>query len=196
MGRTVLVVEDTDLLRRMYTDRLTQDGYSVLDAADGLGALSILRNSTPDLILLDLVMPKMSGLEVLEMVKRDPRLSPVPVLILSNLGEDADIQRGIEMGAIDYLIKNDARPADVSAKIGEILKMTGGATSGGSTATYRLIIRDHEADADAFVADASLARRLWCPACEVELNLELAKESDRPGWYSAHVICPMCGREY
>lgn len=194
MSFTVLVVEDTELLRRMYSDRLTQDGYRALQAADGLEALAVLRTDTPDLILLDLIMPKMSGLEVLDLVKKDPRLKDIPVLILSNLGQDGDIQRGLEMGAMDYLIKNDARPADVSEKISMILKFAGSRAV--DKAAYRLAIRDREADADRFVEDAKLARRFWCPACEVELSLELLPQADRPGWYDAHLVCPMCAREY
>lgn len=190
----ILVVEDTDLLRRMYADRLTADGYRVIAAADGLEALSALRTDTPDLILLDLIMPKMSGLEVLELVKKDPRLKDIPVLVLSNLGQDTDIQRGLELGAIDYLIKNDARPADVAAKIQAILKLAGGRVSDGPK--FNLLVRDREADADAFVEHANLTRRMWCPACEVELVLELLPKADKAGWYDAHLLCPICGREY
>jgi len=194
MSMTVLVVEDTDLLRRMYSDRLETDGYRVLGAADGLEALSLLRTDTPDLILLDLIMPKMSGLEVLSLVKKDPRLKAVPVLILSNLGEDEDIRRGIELGAVDYMIKNDARPADVSEKISAVLRVAG--SRGGDRSSFKLVVRDREADADAFVSAANLTRRFWCPACEVELNLELLPQGERNGWYDAHLLCPMCGREY
>lgn len=193
MTQSVLVVEDTELLRRMYADRLTIDGFRVLTAADGLEALGILRSETPDLILLDVIMPTMSGLEVLERVQKDSRLQRIPVLILSNLGEDQDIRRCIEMGATDYLIKNDARPADISTKVSAILRSRGGKSD---AAVYRLMIRDREGDADRFVADAGLTRRLWCPACEVELNLELTPMPEAPGHYDAHIVCLMCGREY
>jgi DNA-binding response OmpR family regulator len=179
----------------MYADRLTADGYDVLVAGDGLEALSILRTQVPSLILLDLVMPQMSGLEVMEVIARDPRLSAIPVLILSNLGQDSDIERGMSLGAVDYLIKNDARPADVSLKIRSILSR-----STASVATdadvFRLVIRDREVDADRFVDAKGLPRRFWCPACEVELTIELVPQPSRPGWYDAHFICPSCGREY
>jgi len=193
MPSTILVVEDTELLRRMYSDRLSADGHRVLSASDGLEALSMLRAETPDLVLLDLVMPKMSGLEVLELMNKDPRLSRVPVLILSNLGQDDDIRRGLELGARDYLIKNDARPADIAAKIKRILAAT---AAKARAHAYQLQIRDREADADAFVAAAALPRRLWCPACEVELVLELTPLEAVPGHYDAHLLCTQCGRDY
>jgi DNA-binding response OmpR family regulator len=201
MNKTILIIEDTEVLRRMYSDRLAQEGYDVLVAANGAEALSMLRTNTPSLILLDLIMPVMSGLEVLDVVKRDPRLMSVPVVILSNLGQEEDIRRGIEMGAVDYLIKNDARPNDVASRINSILI---GAPSSESEAphddgptSYKLKIQDHEADADRFILDAHLHRRLWCKACEVELTLELVPKSERQhGWYDAHLICPSCNKEY
>lgn len=191
---SVLVVEDTELLRRMYADSLTQQGYRVLTASDGLEALSVLRTDTPDLILLDLIMPKMGGLEVIDLLKKDPRLSAIPVVILSNLGQDSDIQAGLSMGAVDYLIKNDVRPVDIAERVSGILKIRGAQDGAGTR--YRVTLRDYEGDADKLVADAGLTRRFWCPACEIELNLELVPDENRTGWYAAHFVCPLCNREY
>jgi CheY-like chemotaxis protein len=193
-GESVLVVEDTELLRRIYTDKLAQEGYKVFQAADGLECLNVVRTQPLDLILLDLVMPRMSGLEALEALKRDPRTKDIPVVILSNLGQDTDIQRGLDLGALDYLIKNSAKPADVSAKIRATLDSRG-QTHLEPTA-YKLVIADHEGDADAFIAAAKLPRRFFCPACEVQLVFEVMPRSDKPGWYEAHIVCPSCGREF
>lgn len=197
---TILVVEDTELLRRIYTDKLTQEGYRVLQAGDGLEAINTLRAESVDLVLLDLVMPRMSGLEAMDSLKRDPRTKDIPIIILSNLGQESDMERGMSMGAADYLIKNSAKPADVSVKIRRTLDRLARAQASQpaepSQLTFRVAIRDHEADADALVAHATLQRRFWCPACEVELNLEMVEKQDRPGWYDAHLMCPACGREY
>jgi CheY-like chemotaxis protein len=193
-GESVLVVEDTELLRRIYTDKLSQEGYKVFQAADGLECLNIVRTQTLDLILLDLVMPRMSGLEALEALKRDPRTKNIPVIILSNLGQDSDIQRGLDLGAVDYLIKNSAKPADVSAKIQATLATRDDTPV--EAVSYQLHLKDHEGDAEAFVAHAKLTKRFWCPACEVELAIELLPRPDKPGWYEAHMLCPSCGREF
>jgi CheY-like chemotaxis protein len=193
-GESILVVEDTELLRRIYTDRLSQEGYTVHQAADGLEALNQARSLHLDLILLDLIMPRMSGLEALEALKKDPRTKDIPVIVLSNLGQDADVQRGLSLGAVDYLIKNSAKPADVSAKIRVTLDAL--SETGTSASCYRLVVTDHEADADTFVEDQKLGRRFWCPACEVQLTLELVPRPERPGWFEAHVVCPGCGREF
>jgi CheY-like chemotaxis protein len=193
-GESILVVEDTELLRRIYQDKLTQEGYEVHTAADGLECLNVIRGNKIDLVLLDLIMPRMSGLEALEALKSDPRTKDVPVIVLSNLGQDADIQRGLDLGASDYLIKNAAKPADVSAKIAATLKLAADRMEQASG--YHLKVRDREGDADRLVADAKLPKRYWCPACEVELEIELLPRRDRPGWYDAHFVCPSCPRDF
>lgn len=194
-GERILVVEDTELLRRIYHDRLVQEGYAVATAADGLDAIQQMRAVPVDLVLLDLIMPRMGGLEVLETMKADPRLASIPVIVLTNLGEESSVERAIELGAADYLIKNQAKPAEVVEKIRLVLEHLGGSSSG-RVKSYRLLVRDRQADADAFIADAKLPRRFWCPACEVELVLELVPQPDREGWYDAHIVCPMCAREF
>lgn len=193
-GETILVVEDTELLRRIYQDKLQQEGYNVHTAQDGLECLNVIRSTKIDLVLLDLIMPRMSGLEALEAIKSDPRTRDVPIIILSNLGQDADVQRGLDMGASDYLIKNSAKPADVSAKIHATLQLA--ADRMADERGYRIGVIDHEHDADRLVADANMPRRFWCPACEVGLLLEMIPRKDRLGWYDAHFVCPGCGREY
>lgn len=191
---SVLVVEDTELLRRIYSDKLSQDGYQVLTASDGMEALAVLHANKVDLVLLDLIMPRMSGLEALEAIKADPRTREIPVIILSNLGQESDVERGLSLGAVDYLVKNEARPADVAEKIAATLDLMAGRQV--SESAYRVLLRDREGDADRLVTDASLPRRFWCPACEVELVVELLAKPNQPGWYDAHIVCPTCGKEY
>ncbi len=190
----ILVVEDTRLLRKIYSEKLTQEGYDVVSAGDGLEALEVLRSQPVDLVLLDLIMPKMSGLEVLESMKNDPRISQVPVLILSNLGQQSDIERGLELGAVDYLIKNEAKPAEVAEKIRLTLEFMAGRAA--SATSYRLVVKDREMDADRLIEDAGLPRRFWCPACEVELVIEIIPQAEKPGWYDAHILCPACAKEF
>lgn len=193
-GESILVVEDTELLRKIYQDKLIQEGYKVVPAANGLEALNYLRTEQVDLILLDLIMPVMSGLEALEAIKADPRTRDIPVLILSNLGQDGDIERGLSLGAIDYLIKNSAKPADVSEKIRLTLDFMSGRQA--TAPSFKMVLRDRVGDADRFIDHAKLTKRFWCPSCEVELTVELLPQAEKPGWYDAHLLCPMCGREF
>lgn len=193
-GKRILIVEDTELLRRMYRDRLVQDGYDVADVADGLSALALMRERSFDLLLLDLIMPRMGGLQVLEAVKQDPRTKDTPVLVLTNLGEEETIERAVALGAIDYLIKNETRPAAISDKVKLVLASFAKADSGDET--FVIYPDQSRGDVDAFVTQAGLKRRLWCPACESELAFEFIPDAKRPGWYQARVICPSCGKAY
>ncbi|MRS13029.1 MAG: response regulator [Actinobacteria bacterium] len=193
-GKRILVVEDTELLRRMYRDRLSQDGYQVSEAADGLAALSLLRDESFDVILLDLIMPRMGGIQVLEAVRKDPRTQSIPVIVLTNLGEESTIEQAVSLGAVDYLIKNETRPADVSDKVGMVLEAYSVTTEGADT--FTVYPDPSRGDVDALVHHADLKRRLWCPACENELALEMVPDAKRAGWYSARFICPTCGRTF
>ncbi|MBF4510112.1 MAG: response regulator [Aeromicrobium sp.] len=191
----VLIVEDTDLLRRMYRDRLSQDGYEVLEATDGLAALTVLRDERVDLILLDLIMPRMGGIEVLEAISADPRTKGTPVVVLTNLGEEDTIERAVALGALDYLLKNETRPNDVSEKVRLTLSAFH-APDEAATSAFRIRVRDREDDADALISHAELKRRFWCPACENELALELVPVPEHHGHYDARFICPACGRDF
>jgi len=191
-SHTILIVEDTELIRKIYADKLAQEGYQVQVASNGLEALNLLRAERVDLILLDLIMPVMSGLEALETIKADPRLQDIPIIVLSNLGQETDIERGLELGAMDYLVKNEAKPSDVVEKIALVLCHA--ANRANIAKSYRLYLRDREGDAEKFISENTLRRRFWCPACEAEYALELIPNSKRPGWFEAHLICDMCGK--
>jgi DNA-binding response OmpR family regulator len=101
----ILIIEDDRFLSSILKGRLEKEGFTVLQAFDGEEGLSVLRQGRPDLILLDLIMPKMSGFEVLQAISSDPELNTIPVMIASNLGQDSDIQKAKELGAIDYYVK-------------------------------------------------------------------------------------------
>jgi DNA-binding response OmpR family regulator len=101
----LLVVEDDPFLSSLLKVRLNTEGFTVLYAADGEAALTLLRGEKPDLMLMDLILPKKSGFEVMEAIQGDPQLNHVPIIIISNLGQDSDIARGKELGAVAYFVK-------------------------------------------------------------------------------------------
>ena len=101
----ILLAEDDRFLRKAAEATLRQNGFTVLTAVDGEEALRLARAEAPDLVLLDLIMPKMQGFEVLRTLKQDPATAGIPVIVLSNLGQDSDVQRALEAGAAAYLIK-------------------------------------------------------------------------------------------
>lgn len=101
----VLLVEDDRFLRKAADARLRQAGYTVLTAVDGEEALRLARAERPDLILLDLIMPKIQGFEVLRELKQDPATAPIPVVVLSNLGQERDMEQALKLGAHAYFVK-------------------------------------------------------------------------------------------
>jgi DNA-binding response OmpR family regulator len=105
VGARVLVAEDDRYLRRAAEARLRQQGFTVLTAADGEEALRVARSEKPDLILLDLIMPKVQGFEVLRALKEAEPTAHIPVIILSNLSQDSDRAQCLESGAAAYFVK-------------------------------------------------------------------------------------------
>ena len=104
---TILLVEDDPFLSSVLRMKLEKESFKVVRAADGDEALNFLTEQgvKPDLILLDLILPKKNGFEVLETIRQDPLLEKLPVIIISNLGQPSDIERGKALGVIDYFIK-------------------------------------------------------------------------------------------
>mgnify|MGYP001582453939 CR=1 FL=1 len=113
----VLIVEDEDFLAQVLTDNLTSEGYKVEVAIDGEEALEKIRTSQPSLILLDLLLPKLDGFQVLEEIKSNPDLKLIPVIVLSNLGADTDIKRALSLGAEDYFVKSQHPIAEVVERV-------------------------------------------------------------------------------
>lgn len=101
----ILLVEDEKFLSTILMNRLTKEGFVVVQAFDGQGALDLLKTEHPNLIVLDLILPKKSGFEVLEAISANPQLNQIPVVILSNLGQESDIEKAKALGAIEYHIK-------------------------------------------------------------------------------------------
>jgi len=118
----IMLVDDDPLLVRMYQKKLENDGYEVETADDGDVAVDKVKTFKPDLVLLDIMMPKVDGYKVLETLKKDKTTDRVPVIMLTNVGSsEEDVQRGMDLGAVAYLVKAGNRPSDVVAKVKEIL---------------------------------------------------------------------------
>lgn len=117
MPAKILLIEDEEVLCNLLEKRLTKEGYEISIARDGLDGLKKMREIKPDLILLDIVMPKMGGFEVLEEMKKDHDLEDIPVIIISNSGQPVEIDRAKELGVKDWLIKTEFDPQEVIEKV-------------------------------------------------------------------------------
>lgn len=117
MSKKILFIEDDGALQQAAGYMLEREGYIALSALDGDTALRVAKNEHPDLILLDLVLPKRSGFEVLKELKKDPELGKIPVIILSNLESNDDINKALEFGGTTYLVKSNYRLEEIIVKI-------------------------------------------------------------------------------
>ncbi len=118
----ILIVEDEEFLIRTLEDNLTAEGYTVDIAKNGDEAIGKIRKKKPDLVLLDILMPKKDGFYVLEKIKKNSEWKLIPVIVLSNLGEDATIKRALEMGADDYFVKSQHPIQEVIEKVKDYLE--------------------------------------------------------------------------
>jgi len=119
--KKVLLAEDDKYISIAYKDGLGRAGFEVVIATDGAEALEKIKTDTPDIVLLDLVMPVKDGFEVLEALKADGTIKKLPVIILSNLGQVSDVEKGKALGAVDYMIKADFSMKEVIEKVNSIL---------------------------------------------------------------------------
>ena len=117
----VFIVEDDPFLSEMYVTKLLQEKFEVEAAGDGKAALKKIKALKPDLILLDIVLPKMDGFEVLQKIKKDPELAKIKIIALTNLGQKEEVEKGLRLGADDYIIKAHFTPSEVIAKVRRVL---------------------------------------------------------------------------
>ena len=122
----ILLIEDEPFLSSLLKNRLEKEGFEVALARDGDEALSSIKSNKPDLVLLDLMLPKKSGFELMDEIRKDPKTQAkdLPIIIISNLGQPEDVSRGQELGAAKYFIKAKTSIDDLVQKVKEFLEKT------------------------------------------------------------------------
>lgn len=119
MKQKILVIEDEKVLSELLEKKIKEEGYEAFIAMDGEEGLELMKKEKPDLVLLDIIMPKMDGFRVMEEMNKDPELNlkKIPVVIVSNSGQPVEIDRALALGVRDYLIKTQFDPMEVIDKI-------------------------------------------------------------------------------
>lgn len=117
MAKKILLIEDEELIIDLLQKKLEKEGYEITVAQDGQAGLSKMKETKPDLILLDIIMPKMGGFEVMEEMGKSPELKAIPVIIISNSGQPVELEKAKALGAKDWLIKTEFDPQEVIDKI-------------------------------------------------------------------------------
>jgi CheY-like chemotaxis protein len=115
--KRILIVEDEKILSDLLQKKLLKEGYEVIAACDGQEGIEMIRQEKPDLILLDILMPRKDGFGVMEDMQKDPEIKNIPVIIVSNSGQQVELSKAINLGAKDWLIKTEFDPQEVVDKV-------------------------------------------------------------------------------
>ena len=116
--KKILIIEDDKFLNKLYSDKLKREGFNVLVAISGDEGLAKVFSEKPDLVILDIVLPEKNGFDILSEIKLRPETKDIPVLILTNLAQESDMQTGRKLGAVDYVIKTEL----LITKLGEMVR--------------------------------------------------------------------------
>jgi DNA-binding response OmpR family regulator len=196
----VVIVEDEAAFRNIFKDLLDSDGYNVLTAEDGESGWLLVRAEIPDVVLLDLALPRLHGFEVLKNIRADAATKDVPVIILTVVGEQENVKKGLRLGATDYLVKGFYSPREILVKINEILTKDkqNGSGSAKNIRTYKLSIKERKLDAARLEQEIGLSVLFSCPVCSEGVVQELIPDQKRTEghWFSTHFICPNCKKAF
>jgi DNA-binding response OmpR family regulator len=116
-GNTIVLVEDDAVLAKVFKEELEDEKFTVHHAGDGEKGLEMVKSKMPDLVLLDILMPKMNGFQVLEELKKAPETQHIPVMMITALGSDEDIKKGLQLGAGDYVVKSQHAIGEMVEKV-------------------------------------------------------------------------------
>lgn len=117
----ILMVEDNIFLRKLYRDKFTRAGFEFVEATNGIEGINKVMTEKPNLVILDLLLPRKNGFDVLSDIKNNSQTKKIPVIILSNLGQEIDIKEALSLGAQEYLIKTEVRLSEVVTRVKKIL---------------------------------------------------------------------------
>ncbi len=186
----ILVVEDDQFMQRIYKTKLESSGFKIISAGNGKEAIEKSETETPDLILLDLVLPEISGFEVLTKLKENSKTSQIPVIILSNLGQKEDIEKGLSLGADDYLVKAMHPINAVIDKIKE--QLLKGKRGKKAIVSYNIAIKESIFDGPQLARDFNFSGLFSCPNCQTQMILNLIPTKKDTPEFTAKFICPKC----
>jgi len=189
MRNTVLLVEDSKVVQQMYRNKLTFEHFNVLTADNGMEAIKILSKEKPDIILLDLMMPVMDGYKVLQVIKTEPKLSDIPVLVFSAKGQPEEVEKALNLGAAGFIVKATTKPNEVVEHIRKVLEEK---PKTQDLSRYLVEIRDNAYDAKKLASDFNM-NELRCQQCQAPLLLELIPDfSHKTPWFTGRFLCPRC----
>jgi CheY-like chemotaxis protein len=192
MQSTILIVDDSRMVREIYRQKLAQEKFRVLVATGGLEALQVLSQETPDLILLDLLMPDIDGFQILATLKRQQRLKDVPVMVFTSKSQGSDVQKALDLGAVDCIPKSTTPPNEVVRLVSR--PWTRIASLGGAIG-WASILRSMTLPcflpiSDSRASGARPAEQLCTSSSRRRMT------AGRPSWFAASARSPMAARRH
>jgi DNA-binding response OmpR family regulator len=191
----ILLVEDPATFCRTYKVAIEGAGFAVIEAEDGELGWKLVQSEKPSLVVLDLLLPKMNGFDVLKNIRSHETTRDIPGIVLSLLGEKVDIQKGLDLGASDYTVKGFHSPREAVRKIEAVLANRARARS---ITTCRLFLAGGRDDAAKLQQEIGLTDGFRCSICSVAMNLDRVPDYSRTDghWFAAHLVCPGCQRGF
>jgi CheY-like chemotaxis protein len=190
---TILIIDDSITLRSVYKGVLENEGYQVLTAADGEQGWAMVQSEKPQLVLLDLILPKLHGLEILKNIRADAATRNIPVIVISSQGKPGDIQEAAKLGANESTVKGLSSPREVLIKIQKLIPQS---DTPKAFPHYTLAIQEAHLDASKLQRDMGLAAPFHCRHCNNPIALELSPDDTRSGgsWFNARFSCRNCNK--
>ncbi len=180
----ILIVDDNNNIRNTYSEIFKKEGFEVSEAIDGLEGLDKATKDAPDIIFTGIIMPRMSGFELMEALKKNVSTSNIPVVISSHLGRQEDKEKANELGAKDFIVRDFYTPYEVAEKIKAVLILS----------EYKLKFSPDELDARKLAKDMHLADNFKCPDCRKNLILSIKFSDIKNHVFTGLFICPECGK--
>jgi len=196
----LLLIEDNADTRQIYKDVFERDGFDVLQAEDGEKGLSFAQATIPDVILLDLMLPKLSGFDLLKCLRSHEETQHIPVMIFSALGDSMDRKKAAELGVTEYSVKAYNPPKHVVTRVHALLARAGTPNKVVPPLALSLTVALQESafDVSSLQSHAGLTDGFHCPQCRAEVVLAMLPDSTRtPGhWFVSHLVCSGCSRAF
>ena len=208
--KKIQIIEDQKGFRRVFRDALEEHGYEVLEASDGHEGWKQMRIEQPDLVILDLILPKIPGFRILRKMKDDPKTESIPVIVFSALADEQQMRKAKLMGAIDYWVKGLSAPLELVEKIREVMgdvkkkkpvetAEKEAPAAPGLEDPFRLTVGLRKAGATDLQQHVGVTDLFGCPDCDspsTVLELYPDPSRDEGNWYMAHFVCPKCQRSF
>lgn len=179
----ILIVDDDDETRETYTEKFKEAGFTVFTAKDGLEGFDAVSKNIPDLIFTGIIMPRMSGFDLIEALKKNVRTAHIPVVISSHLGRQEDLKRARELGAFDFILKGEVPLTQVVDRVERVL---------GKRFIYQVGAEKDKYDIHALAQILGANTEFTCPddGSDLVLNIEYFPNKKS---FSINAVCPVCG---